>query len=254
MTHSTQPWRQEFIAAIADPLFIEAMFDHMPDIVFSVKDRLGRYVAMSDACVERCGLGHKREAIGKTASDLFPAVMADRYIAQDRKVFSTGKPLIDNLDLTVYNDRLPGWCLTSKLPLYNRQQQLIGLACISKDLIEPSRAGFIDANFAAMIDYVLEHYEQPLLLETLATKAGLSVAQLDRRMKKIFHISTGQFIIKTRIDAAAEQLRNSGKTITDIALDCGFCDQSALTRQFRQVIGLSPGEYRRWAQPENAVR
>jgi AraC-like DNA-binding protein len=181
-------------------------------------------------------------------------VMADRYIAQDRKVFSSGKPLIDNLDLTLYGDRLPGWCLTTKLPLFNRQQDLIGLACISKDLIEPSRAGFIDEKFAAMIDYVLEHCEQPLLLDELAARAELSVAQLDRRMKKIFHISTGQFIIKTRIDAAAEQLRNSDRTIADIALDCGFCDQSALTRQFRQVIGLSPGEYRKWAQPENTAR
>lgn len=251
MSYQSTPWRQAFIASIADPLFVETMFDHMPDVVFSVKDRLGRYVTMSDACVERCGLSHKREAIGKTAADLFPAVMADRYIAQDQKVFSTGKPLLDNLDLTLYNDRLPGWCLTTKLPLYNREQELIGLACISKDLIEPSRAGFIDAKFAAMIDHVLEHYEQPLSLDELAAKAELSVAQLDRRMKRIFHISTGQFIIKTRIDAAAEQLRNSDRTIADIALDCGFCDQSALTRQFRQVIGLSPGEYRKWVRPEH---
>jgi len=242
-------WRQRFIADIADPLFVETMFDHMPDVVFSVKDRLGRYVAMSDACVERCGLNHKREAIGKTASDLFPAVMAERYIMQDRKVFVTGKPLIDNLDLTLYNSGLPGWCLTTKLPLHNRNQELIGLACISKDLIEPSRAGFIDEKFAAMIDYILDHHDKPLLLDELAIRSSLSVAQLDRRMKKIFHISTGQFIIKTRIDAAAEQLRNTTLTIAAIALDCGFCDQSALTRQFRQLIGLSPGEYRKWASP-----
>ncbi len=248
MQTDLQQWRHAFIGDIADPLFVETMFDYMPDVVFSLKDRLGRYVAISDACVERCGLTHKREALGKTAADLFPRHMAERYNAQDRKVFSTGKPIIDNLDLTVFNDKKPGWCLTTKIPLYNRKKELIGLAVISKDLVEPSRAGFIDEKFAATIDHVLEHYDEQLLLDDLARLSGLSVAQLDRRMKKIFHISTGQFIIKTRIDAAAEQLRTTERTIADIALECGFCDQSALTRQFRQVTGVSPREYRKLMQ------
>ncbi len=244
MSSEVRQWRQAFIADLADPMFVETLFDYMPDVVFSVKDRQGRYVAISDACVERCGLNHKREAIGKTANDLFPRHMAERYHAQDRKVLSTGKPIIDNLDLTLFNDRQPGWCITTKIPLYNRDKQLIGLAIISKDLLEPSRAGIIDEKFAATIDHVLENYDNHLLLDDLAHLSGLSVAQLDRRMKKIFQISTGQFIIKTRIDAAAEQLRSSARSIADIALDCGFCDQSALTRQFRNVTGLSPRGYR----------
>lgn len=244
MSSELRQWRQAFISDLADPMFVETLFDYMPDVVFSVKDRDGRYVAMSEACVERCGLTHKGEALGKTAADLFPRHMAERYQAQDRKVLSTGRPIIDNLDLTLFNDRKPGWCLTTKVPLYNRGRAMIGLAIISKDLLEPSRAGIIDEKFAATIDYVLEHYDNHLLLDDLARLSGLSVAQLDRRMKKIFQISTGQFIIKTRIDAAAEQLRSTTRSIADIALDCGFCDQSALTRQFRQVTGLSPRGYR----------
>ena len=239
-------WRDQFLASIAGPSFAERLFDHLPDVVFSIKDREGRYVSMSAACVERCGLHHKRDAIGKTADDLFPKHMAARYRQQDEKVFASGKAIVDNLDLTVFNDGSPGWCVSTKVPLFDAQQTMIGLAVISKDLIEPSRAGFIDANFAATVDYILECYPQHLLLEDLAERAGLSVPQFDRRMKRIFQISAGQFIIKTRIDAAAQLLRHSERSIAEIALNCGFCDQSALTRQFRQLTGLSPSQYRVW--------
>lgn len=248
MNQSLLQWRELFLSRIADPLFIETLFDHIPDVVFSIKDREGRYVSMSAACVERCGLNHKRDAIGKTAAELFPKPMAARYYEQDQRVFASGKSIIDNLDLTLFKDGSPGWCLTSKVPLYDSQRSIIGLAVISKDLIEPSRAGFIDAKLAETVDYILAHYAQQLLLEDLAQRAELSVAQFDRRMKRIFQLSAGQFIIKTRIDAAAEQLRTSQRPIAEIALNCGFCDQSALTRQFRQLTGLSPTQYRQWGR------
>ena len=77
--------------------------------------------------------------------------------------------------------------------------------------------------------------------------AGVSEAQLDRRMKRIFQLSTGQFIMKTRIDAAAQRLTAGTEAIIDIAISCGFFDQSALTRHFRQLTGLTPGQYRKLA-------
>ncbi|TDQ45839.1 AraC family transcriptional regulator [Permianibacter aggregans] len=237
-------WRNHFMQAIAEPLYIEAMFDAMPDIVFSIKDMDGRYVVISEACVERCGLNHKQQAIGKNAYDLFPAHMADRYNEQDQQVFSSGQALIDSLDLTVFNNREPGWCLTTKYPLRDRDGKMLGLACISKDLIEPSKDGFVDEALSKTVDYVRSQYSETITLDELASIAGLSVAQLDRRIKRIFQITTGQFIIKTRIDAAARMLRDTEKTVADIAMECGFCDQSALTRQFRQVTGLSPRSYR----------
>src|SRR5262249_23839906 len=92
-------WRESFLASIASTGFLQAMFDTMPDVVFCIKDRQGRYVLMSEACVERCGLHRKQDAIGKTAFALFPVPMAERYTRQDEQLFKTGKPIIDSLDL-----------------------------------------------------------------------------------------------------------------------------------------------------------
>ena len=62
-----------FLVRVADSRYVESLLDRLPDIVFSIKDRAGRYVTMSRACVDRCGLSSKRQAVGKTAFDLFPA-------------------------------------------------------------------------------------------------------------------------------------------------------------------------------------
>jgi AraC-like DNA-binding protein len=147
----------------------------------------------------------------------------------------------------LFNDRSNGWCLSHKFPLRNRDGEIIGLACLSQDIIEPSRDGLIDKTFADTVDFIRDHFAEGLRVEDLADRAGLSAAQFERRMKKIFQLSPGQFILKTRIDAAANLLLHGDDAIADVALHVGFCDQSALSRQFRQVTGLSPRQYRQMA-------
>lgn len=221
------------------------VFDHTPDVVFSIKDAHGRYVAISAAIVERCSLANRISAIGKTAFDLFPQSMAERYTAQDRTVFRTSQPLYNNLDLTLYRDGASGWCLTTKVPLLDDNGNIAALACLSRDLAEPSRGGLIDQRLAEMVDFVQDSYHQRLSVDTLAKMASLSPTQLDRRMKRIFNLSTQQFIIKTRLSAATQHLDFSDLSIAQIAAECGFCDQAAFANQFRRFVGLSPSEYRR---------
>ena len=220
MTPQLTQWREAFLADIATPLFFEAIFDHMPDVVFSVKDRDGRYVSISQACADRCGLQHKTDAIGRTAHDLFPAHMAKRYELQDEALFRSGRPVLDNLDLTLFKDRQPGWCLTHKTPILNAAGEVIGLACLSKDLQEPSRTGGVDGRLAQAVDLIQANYAQVLRVEEVAAVAGVSEAQ---------------------------RLTSGAEAITDIAISCGFFDQSALTRHFRQITGLTPGQYRKLA-------
>lgn len=228
--------------------FMETLFDHIHDAVFSIKDRSGRYLAISAGCVERCGLKAKEQALGRTAHDLWPKPMADRYAEQDLRLFRTGRPIVDALDLTLYPDRQPGWCLTQKVPLRDRAGQVLALACLSTDLPEPSRAGLIDARFAEAVDHIHMHYAEGLRMEELAEISGLSLGQFERRMKKLFHLSPGQYVMKVRIQAAARMLSEQDDSIASVALETGFCDQAALSRHFKQVTGLSPAAYRKWSR------
>ena len=87
-------------------------------------------------------------------------------------------------------------------------------------------------------------------MDALAHRAGLSQAQFDRRMKKIFQLSAGQYVIKTRIDHATRLLGSTRLPIADIAQQAGFSDQSAFSRQFRHVTGFTPRQYRQLMQDE----
>lgn len=230
--------------------FVEALFDRMHEAVFTVKDTAGRYLAMSRSGWERCGLASKEAALGRTAFDLWPPEMAGRYAEQDARLFRTGRPIVDALDLTLYPDRRPGWCLTQKVPVKDRAGRVVALACLSTDLPEPSRAGLIDAPFAAAVDHVHAHFAEGLRMEALAALAGVSQAQFERRMRKVFHLSPGQYVMKARIQAAADALAETERPIADIADEVGFCDQAALSRHFKQVTGISPAAYRRWVRGE----
>jgi AraC-like DNA-binding protein len=184
--------------------------------------------------------------------------MAERYTGQDEQLFKTGKPIIDSLDLTVYKDRSTGWCLTMKQPLYDKSGTVVGLACVSKDLIEPSRARMIDAHFSKAVDRIHEHYAEKLRVQDLARSAKVSVAQFERRMKRIFQLSAGQYLMKVRVDAAARLLQQTDESICGIAVHAGFFDQSRLSRAFRRVTGMTPGQYRRiireWSGPGSGER
>lgn len=236
--------REGFYSKIGNHLFIEEMFDHVPDIVFSIKDLEGRYIFMSQSCVDRCNIKSKEEAIGKKAHDLFPASMADRYTEQDKYVFSTGKPVSDNLDVTPYFDGSLGWCVSTKTPIYDSEGNIMGLSCISKDINLPHKNQWVDDDLSKTVDYIQSNYKQSLKVQQLADIAGVSVAQLERRMKKVYKITIGQFINKTRIDAVATLLINTKKSIAEISNECGFYDQSALSRHFKSMTGMTPRDYR----------
>lgn len=223
---------------------IEDLFDTAGDTVFFVKDREARYWAVSQTLVERCGLRSKEGLLGKTVLEVFPKSMGSGYREQDRQVLETGVPLRNELELHLYQRGRPGWCLTNKVPLRRPDGVIIGLMGVSRDLHVPADQPSGYKELTSAIRHVQKHYHEPLRVEDLARRSSLSVYQFEQRMKRVFQLTAGQFITKTRIEAACDLLRNSAKTITEVALECGFYDQSAFSRQFKATAGMTPGVYR----------
>ena len=80
-------------------------------------------------------------------------------------------------------------------------------------------------------------------MEELTALSGMSVAQIERYCKRIFHLTPRQMIHKVRLEKATELL--AGDTpITDIALQCGYTDHSAFSRQFKAMTGSTPRDFR----------
>ena len=231
-------------AALGAAGFALGLFDNLPDVVFFAKDLAGRYRAVNDTLLRRLGRKTKTEILGRTARDLFPAPLGERYLEQDLAVCRTGKPIEDLLELHLYPGGHEGWCVTTKLPLRGDAGDLLGVVGTSRDVRPPDPGSGSLAGLAEAVRIVHEHPGRPHRVEELARTAGLSSDRFSRRMRAVFGLSASQLVIKVRIDTARRMLRESEAPIARIALACGYCDQSAFTRQFKAVAGLTPAQYR----------
>ena len=227
-----------------DVLVLEKLFDQASDVAFFIKDTSGRYVAVNTSLVERHGLRHKSQVIGKRPSDICPGEFGRIPAAQDAVVLRTGRPILDHLELHWYAPHKPGWCLTTKLPMRDAAGGIVGLIGISRDVRAPIETRDIPVEFAAALGEFESNVAAPVSPSLLAKRARMAPPRLARLMKKFFGLTPSQFITKTRIAAASRLLRETGQPVAEIALACGFYDHSAFTRAFRAVTGVAPSQFR----------
>ena len=216
----------------------------VPHVMFCVKDRDGRYLAVNQAFADRAGRQSPADVAGLTAADLFPAELADSYARQDARLWDTGQPLRNELELILRPDGSVGWYVTSKTLLGGGPQGASAIASVSVDLRAPAESAGINARVAAAVAYARIRSTEAVSVGELAAAADLSVTQLERAIKRAIGLSAKQLILRLRLEEAILRLRTTDGPVAQIAVDCGYYDQSAFTRQFRRVVGLSPGAYR----------
>lgn len=221
------------------------LFDVLDDMVFFIKDEHGRYVAVNETLVKRSGMGTKSELIGRTAFEVFPRPLGERYTAQDMHVLATAEPVRAELELHLYPNGNEGWCLTWKQPILNDAGKPIGLTGISRDLAPTVTHDNSELSaISRLFEHIRENLASPLSMEILAQRANLSAYQLDRRVRELYGVSMAQHITRARIDRSRYKLVHTDESIASIAIDCGYSDQTSFTRQFRQSVGMTPNMYR----------
>ncbi len=240
--HSIAPLRS--VPQAVEASVLEKLFDQAPDVAFFIKDAAGRYLAVNASLVERHGLRQKSQVLGKRPSDICPGDFGRIPAAQDATVLRTGRPILDHLELHWYAPHKPGWCLTTKLPMRDATGTIIGLIGISRDVRAPIATGDIPVEFAAALDHFENNVGASVTPSALARRARLAPHRFARLMKRFFGLTPSQFIAKTRIAAASRLLRETERSVSDIALDCGFYDHSAFTRTFRAMTGVTPTQFR----------
>jgi len=225
---------------------IDAMADlltDVPHVMFCVKDTAGRYVAVNQAFADRAGRAAPSDVVGRRASELFPAELAESYERQDARILETGQPLRNELEMILRPDGSIGWYVTSKT-LLGPAHAPTAIASVSVDLRAPADAGDAHSGLAAAVASARRHATEAMSVADLAAAASLTVSQLERAIKRAFGLSAKQLLLRLRLEEAILRLRTSEMSVSQIAAECGYYDQSAFTRQFRRVVGMSPGAYR----------
>ncbi|MGH8629698.1 MAG: helix-turn-helix transcriptional regulator [Burkholderiales bacterium] len=98
-------------------------------------------------------------------------------------------------------------------------------------------------------EYVRLHLSENFRLEDMAAAAGLSAFHFARMFKKTTGLTPHRYLMNMRLDKAKALLRECERSLTEIAAECGFWDQSHMSRVFKRLAGVSPVEYRDGSRP-----
>lgn len=94
-------------------------------------------------------------------------------------------------------------------------------------------------------DLLHDRFDQPLSLQALALELNLHWVHLSREFPRYFHCNFGEYVRKIRLEKALSLMRNKNLSLTDIALRCGFADQSHFNRCFKEFARITPKAFRK---------
>lgn len=120
------------------------------------------------------------------------------------------------------------------------QTLLLNLISCSKNSVDES-----DPEWVRTLDDLLnDKWNEPLTLEELSIATGKYPTTISKHFRKYFSCTLGEYLRKLKINKSISLIKNSQMSLTDIALHCGFADQSHFTRNFKRLTGFLPKEFR----------
>jgi AraC family transcriptional regulator len=94
-------------------------------------------------------------------------------------------------------------------------------------------------------EILIAHLDGRVMLREVARECGLSASHFSRAFHRTIGSAPHNWLLKHRVTVAKEKLRDRRLSLSEVALACGFSDQSHLTRVFTRFVGVSPGAWRR---------
>jgi AraC family transcriptional regulator len=95
-----------------------------------------------------------------------------------------------------------------------------------------------------VLEYINEHLSQEIKLADLAALLGISQFHFSHLFKQSLGTAPYQYLLQQRVERAKQLLKQTDQSIIDIAFSCGFNSHSHLSKQFRQLTGITPRDYR----------
>ena len=118
---------------------LRLLIDNLPDYIY-VKDIEARHIINNRANVKLLGFDSEEATTGKTIVDLLGENIAQKFLADDRYVLRSGEAIIDREEPIHNSKNVTHWMLTTKIPLKDAQDNIVGLVGISRDITERKKA------------------------------------------------------------------------------------------------------------------
>lgn len=121
---------------------------------------------------------------------------------------------------------------------------LIKHYAVVKPTISMQPEGLSQYQLQRAIDYINDSLNQDIKLAEIAKVVGMSQYYFCRLFRQSTGIAPHQYLIQQRVERAKQLLKQRNVSIADVAFQCGFANQSHLTKMFRQLTGSTPKTYR----------
>ncbi len=220
-----------------------SLFDFVEDTRFWIKDAIGRYLRVNQTFLLDYSIASSEDAIGLTDFDLTPPWIAEALREDDALVLN-GNRIVNRIELVNGFDQALHWYRTHKIPLRDETGAIAATAGIARLLPQLNAPNFPVPELAPALAALQDESRTALTNVALARLVGKSVSAFERQFRQHLQTSPMQFHRKLRLARAAASLIQTSHSIAKIASNCGFSDQSHLTRQFKQMYGTTPRDWR----------
>lgn len=108
---------------------------HIPDIIY-FKNRQSQFIRVNRAMVHYLGLNDESDIVGKTDQDFYNPEHADLARQDELAIMETGEGIVGKEEYEIKADGAPRWVLTTKIPLFDDQGEIIGTCGVTRDISE----------------------------------------------------------------------------------------------------------------------
>jgi AraC family transcriptional regulator len=145
-------------------------------------------------------------------------------------------------------DRKAAWrCLSDASTLLGPDVEELGATTPSVDKLRPGGLAIWQAR--RTLAYIEANLASKMEIDDLARVVALSRSHFSRAFKHCVGMSPMEYVVARRVERAKVMIRGTSESLAEVALACGFADQAHLNRRFRDIVGISPGRWRRSNPP-----
>ena len=174
------------------------------------------------------------ECLNPACVELKPLVLG-----KDRRIEQITRSFLSEMRSDALGSKLYSETLATQLAIH-----LLRDYCTLPSQLKQYDKGLSHKQLETVINYIEAYLDTNISLKELAIMSGLSPHYFCYLFKRSTGIAPYQFVIQRRIAKAKQLLKQKDLSLVNIALDCGFPNQSALCRTFKNCVGTTPRKYR----------
>jgi AraC family transcriptional regulator len=159
--------------------------------------------------------------------------------ARDSKLLNLSLSFLHEMHTDGLGGRLYKECLANQFAIH-----LLRHYCAFEPVFRTFDGGLSHPALIRAIDYIHEHLDEKLTLEAIASHLNLSVYYFCTLFAQSMGISPYQYVLQQRVERVKYLLTTTLLPLCEIAVMCGFNDQTQMSKHFRRLTGMTPKAYR----------